>query len=81
MSLRRFSVPVVVAGLAALVAPTDAWAYLDAGTGSYLFQLAVAGLLAGMMTVKIYWMRIKAWLGPRKAPPPLPSAADDSKPS
>ena len=77
VSLHRFSLPVLVFCLAALVAPADAWAYLDAGTGSYLFQLAVAGLLAGMMTVKIYWMRIKAWFSQRRAPRP----PDDANPT
>ena len=75
----RFLVPALLVGAAALAAPNDAWAYLDAGTGSYLFQLAVAGLFAGMMTLKIYWMRIKLWFSARKAPPP--PATDDSKPA
>ena len=80
MSLRRFLVPVMLVGAAALAAPSDAWAYLDAGTGSYLFQLAVAGLLAGMMTLKIYWLRIKVWFSAKKELPP-PPVTDDSKPT
>ena len=34
-------------------------AYVDPGTGSYLFQLGVAGLLAGLYTVKRYWRAIR----------------------
>jgi hypothetical protein len=37
------------------VTPSEAWAYVDPGTGSYLFQLAAAGLLAGMYTMRRYW--------------------------
>ena len=43
--------------------PTDAWAYVDPGTGSYLFQLAAAGFLAGMFTLRRYWDAVKARFG------------------
>ncbi len=33
-------------------------AYLDPGTGSYLLQLLVAGLLGGLFLLKTYWGRI-----------------------
>lgn len=45
--------------------PADAWAYVDPGTGSYLFQLAAAGFLAGMFTLRRYWDAVKARLGGR----------------
>ena len=38
-----------------LTVPVPALAYVDPGTGSYLFQLAAAGLLAGMFTLRRYW--------------------------
>lgn len=62
--------PALVAVILGLAVPLDAWAYLDAGTGSYLFQLAVAGLLAGMMTIKLYWQRVKDLVRGRRPPPP-----------
>jgi hypothetical protein len=74
MSVPRFRFP-VVAGAMALAVPLDAWAYLDPGTGSYLFQLAVAGLFAGMMTIKIYFERIKNWFRSFRAPPTPPTGA------
>src|SRR5687767_2975681 len=43
-----------------LTAPAEALAYVDPGTGSYLFQLAAAGLLAGMFTLRRYWEVLKA---------------------
>lgn len=35
-------------------------AYLDPGTGSYLFQLLIAGLVGLLFAVKVYWRRIKS---------------------
>lgn len=37
-------------------------AYLDAGTGSYVIQMVIAGALGGMLTLKTYWRLIKAKL-------------------
>jgi hypothetical protein len=45
-----------------LTTPWQALAYIDPGTGSYLFQLAAAGLLAGMFTVRRYWDALKSAL-------------------
>ncbi len=36
-------------------------AYLDPGTGSMIFQLLIAGLVAGSFAIKIFWGRIKAF--------------------
>jgi hypothetical protein len=35
--------------------------YLDPAAGSTLFQLAVAGVLSAMATVRLYWKRIRTW--------------------
>ena len=37
-------------------------AYLDPGTGSYIFQLLIAGLLGFLFIIKTYWSRIKGFL-------------------
>jgi len=42
--------------------PRRAQAYLDPGTGSYLLQVLLAGLLAGILVVRIFWRSIKAFL-------------------
>ena len=34
------------------------FAYLDPGTGSYLLQVALAGLLAASYAIKVFWGRI-----------------------
>ena len=64
--MKSYREPAWVAALAlGLVAttPADAWAYVDPGTGSYLFQLAAAGFLAGMFTLRRYWDAVKARFG------------------
>ena len=45
-----------------LVTPGDALAYVDPGTGSYLFQLLIAGGLAGVYTLRRYWDGLKTLL-------------------
>lgn len=37
-----------------------AYAYIDPGTGSYLFQLLVGGLLGAAFVIKMYWKNIVA---------------------
>jgi hypothetical protein len=48
--------------LMVLTSASEAWAYIDPGTGSYLFQLLIAGGLAGVYTVRRYWHSLKATL-------------------
>jgi len=33
-------------------------AYLDPGTGSYVFQIIIAGIVGGLFAVKIYWKKL-----------------------
>ena len=68
--IARLRAPVGLTGLAlAIVAvtPSDAWAYVDPGTGSYLFQIAAAGILAGMYTLRRYWYALTSALRGRGA--------------
>jgi hypothetical protein len=50
------------------------YAYLDPGAGSFAIQALVAMLAGLAVTVKVYWQRIRVFLGP--APP---SDADDEE--
>ncbi|HCS79047.1 TPA: hypothetical protein DIV55_04900 [Patescibacteria group bacterium] len=45
-----------------LLAVRPALAYLDPGSGSYVFQLLIAGLLTASVTVKMYWRQIKSYI-------------------
>ncbi|MBA4391646.1 MAG: hypothetical protein C0399_12030 [Syntrophus sp. (in: bacteria)] len=44
-----------------LVSVTDVYAYLDPGTGSYVFQVLVAAVIGGLFAIKMFWQRIKAF--------------------
>jgi hypothetical protein len=39
-----------------------AQAYIDAGTGSYLLQLAIGSILAALFMIKAFWNKIKTAL-------------------
>ncbi len=42
--------------------PHTASAYLDPGTGSYLFQVIVLSIMGFLFTLKMYWQRFIAFL-------------------
>lgn len=44
-----------------LLLSTNAYAYLDPGTGSILIQSAIAAIVSGFFAIKLYWIRIKSW--------------------
>ncbi len=50
-----------------------AHAYLDMGTGSFFLQVAIASFLGVLVTLKIYWRKLKkrlALIFSRKKDPP-----------
>lgn len=49
----------MVAFVVCLMPANNAYAYLDPGTGSYIFQLLIAFLCGAAFTIKIYWGKIK----------------------
>ena len=49
----------IVVVFCSLLFPRKIYAYLDPGTGSYLFQIVIAALLGGLYMAKIYWNKIK----------------------
>lgn len=53
--LVRLSAGLAIAGLLAL--PASARAYIDPGTGSYVLQLALAGLLGLLFALRVFWNR------------------------
>ncbi len=46
-------------GLFFFMFPQVSYAYLDPGTGSYIFQLILAAFVGAAFTIKIYWAKIK----------------------
>ena len=44
-----------------LIALAPAHAYIDAGSGSYILQMTMAGILAFAYTIKLSWNRLKTF--------------------
>lgn len=44
-----------------LVLPGQLFAYIDPGTGSYVFQMIIATLVGSMFLLKTSWQRLKDW--------------------
>ena len=51
-------------------------AYIDPGTGSYLFQAAVGAILGGALAVKVFWRRIWGFLSGRRRRERSPEPAE-----
>lgn len=50
------------AGLALVLLVNVAHAYLDPGTGSYIVQLLIGGLLGGLFAIGLFWRRSLAFI-------------------
>ena len=61
MTLGRVLVACVFAALLLTIFAPPAHAYLDPGTGSYIFQLLLAGIVGLAFVVKLFWGRIKGF--------------------
>jgi len=51
----------------ALITAPPAHAYLDPGSGSFIIQILLAGLMGAALMTKIYWARIKSFFGIQSA--------------
>ena len=40
----------------------DVHAYIDAGTGSLIIQILIAGFVGGIFLIKVFWGKVKAFL-------------------
>lgn len=61
--------PIFIAGLLVIYAyvfATPLYAYLDPGTGSFLFQLLIGAVVGGIFVIKSYWLRLKNWISGTK---------------
>jgi len=55
--------------LIVLLLPVPAHAYLDAGSGSMVLQLLVAGFAGVLVGIKVFWRRMVAFFSRPKNPP------------
>jgi len=67
------------------VAVGPAHAYIDGGTGSYIFQLVVGGFVGAAFAIGVFFGRIRAFFarifGRGGAVPPAPSASPEEAPA
>lgn len=57
---KKGTLTVLALGLVlSLVVPPRAHAYLDPGTGSFVLQALIAGLLGALLALKLYWKQVK----------------------
>jgi hypothetical protein len=40
--------------------PSEAHAYLDPGTGSFILQMVIGAVLGGIVTIGLFWKRISS---------------------
>ena len=65
----------LIASLVLLMVFTDAFAYLDPGTGSMLLQVILGGVAAVGVAIKLYWHKLRVAFGmPKKEQPEDDSA-------
>lgn len=43
-----------------------AYAYIDPGTGTIILQAIVGAIAAGIVTIKLYWYKLKAFFTKKK---------------
>jgi len=56
--LKTFLLVVSLIVLFYIIAPNRIYAYLDAGTGSYIIQIIIAVAIGGAFGIKIFWRKI-----------------------
>jgi hypothetical protein len=52
----------LAASLVHIMITGEAHAYVDPGTGSYLLQILIAGLLGAAFALKLYWNKLKGFI-------------------
>jgi len=67
-NLKKFYYRLLVVILICVFFTKNAYAYLDAGTGSYIIQALIGALLGGIITIKHYWKSIRDFFKNRLKP-------------
>jgi hypothetical protein len=68
-TLRLAAHGAILAAVICLVAAAPAHAYVDPGSGSYLFQFMIAGIAGSVYAVKTFWGRIRPFFLQRTRKP------------
>ena len=49
-----------------IIFPVVAYCYIDPGTGSFIIQIIIAGIVGILIVIKIFFKRFKDFFGKRK---------------
>jgi hypothetical protein len=60
-TLIGFKNVLILAPILLFLSIRKAHAYIDPGTGSYIIQVMIGGLLGAAFALKIYWKKVKAY--------------------
>lgn len=60
---------ILIAACALLLAPRNAWAYIDPGSGGMVLQVIVGAVVGVGVALKMSWRRILGWFGRRDRDP------------
>ncbi len=60
--LNIFGITLFTLTFSCFICPQESYAYLDPGTGSYILQITMAALLAGLFSMKLFFNKFKALL-------------------
>ncbi len=52
---------VILTVILILCSVSKAHAYIDSGTGSYITQVMIGGLLGAAFALKVYWKKVRAY--------------------
>lgn len=59
--MKRFSLILTLSFIMIFIGTSNAYAYLDMGTGSYILQILLASLAASALFIKVFWVRLKSF--------------------
>ena len=60
--LRNMAAGSVMVGLMLAMLCREASAYIDPGTGSYILQMVIAGIVGAGFAIKLFWKQIKLFI-------------------
>lgn len=60
--MRQFATMFVLIFLLIMIFSHETYAYIDPGTGSFLFQILIASVLSALFTLKLWFRTVKRFL-------------------
>lgn len=59
MARNRYKKEMIIMVGSLLLLSRHAYAYIDPGTGSFLIQMLIGAVVGAVITIKIYWRKLK----------------------